>query len=213
MKRKIWTILFLVIVVCVSTGLLGAVYIHTDLMVRKNERVRIRRSVLEVFHIPYEEASIDKIFEQNIDMQTMGGKPLYRSRAGDVAFQIKGPGFWGSISAMIALEADLETMKGLKILENTETPGLGGRIAESWFQDQFKGKKLVPELKIVPYGEAEGSNEVDAITGATRTSKAFERIINSNIKILYQELRKCPLPASSVNLPDLWSLYSLPRLP
>ena len=86
------------------------------------------------------------------------------------------------------IHTDLETIKRLKILENTETPGLGGRITESWFQDQFRGKKLIPELKIVPYRRAEGPNEVDAITGATQTSSAFERIINSNIRILYREI-------------------------
>jgi len=190
MKHRIWVVLFLVIVVCVSTGMLNAVYIHTDPMVRKNERIKVQRSVLEVFDIPYEETSIDEIFKLSIETQTIRDKSLYRSKTGSVAFEISGPGFWGKISAMIALESDLETIKRLKILENMETPGLGGRIAESWFQNQFKGKKLIPELKIVPYGRAKGPNEVDAITGATQTSRAFERIINNSIGAFRQKMKR-----------------------
>lgn len=189
MKLRIWTVLFLVIVVCVSTGMLNVVYVHTDPMVRKNERIKMQRSVLEVFDIPYEETGISDTFGRHIQTQVvqaasplMEGKSFYRYKTGCLAFEISGPGFWGKISALIALEPDLKTIKGLEILKHVETPGLGGRIAENWFLSQFKGKRVTPELKIVSYRKAEGPNEVDAISGATQTSKAFERIINSNIE-------------------------------
>ena len=190
MKRKIWTVLFLLIVVCISTGMLNAVYIHTAPLVRRNEEAKTQKGVLEIFHIPYDEISIQRTFDENVDVdaQTVKGIKLYKSRCGSVAFQISGPGFWGEISAIVALESDLETIRELRILKNTETPGLGGRITESWFQDQFKGKKATPELKILPYGTAQKPNEVDAITGATQTSRAFERIINNNIGFLRSRL-------------------------
>jgi len=188
MRYRIWTVLFLVIVVCVSTSMLNVIYTYTDPIVRRNEKLKIQKSVLEVFQIPHEEYNIQEIFGESVNTQTIEGMELYRSSSGSIAFEISGPGFWGTISALIALEPDLETIKGLKILENKETPGLGGRIADDWFQGQFKGKKLVPELKIVPHGEK--PNEVDAITGATQTSKAFEKIINTNFRIFYQRITK-----------------------
>ncbi len=189
MRYRIWTVLFLVIVVCVSTGMLNAIHTYTDPIVRRNEKLKIQRSILEIFQIPHEEYNIQEIFEGSIDIQAVEGIELYRSISGGTAFVVNGPGFWGAISALIALEPDLETIEGLKILENRETPGLGGRIADDWFQGQFKGKKLVPELKIVPYGKAKGINEVDAITGATQTSKAFEKIVNTNFRIFCQTIR------------------------
>jgi Na+-transporting NADH:ubiquinone oxidoreductase subunit C len=189
MRYRIWTVLFLVIVVCISTGMLNAIYTYTDPIVRRNEKLKIQKSVLEVFQIPHEEYNIQGIFGRSIDTQATEGMELYSSSSGSIAFEISGPGFWGSISALIALEPDLETIKGLKIMENKETPGLGGRIADDWFQDQFRGKKLVPELKIVPYGRAKEINEVDAITGATQTSKAFEKIINTNFRVFCQTIR------------------------
>lgn len=207
MKSKVWTVLFLVIVVCVSTGMLNAIYTHTMPIIQENQRLKIRQSVLDVFGIPYEAGRVEKAFNENIevDSQTIKSMTLYKAMSG-VAFKVSGSGFWGSISALIALEPDLETIIGLKILENSETPGLGGRITESWFQDQFKGKKVTPELKIVSIrrGEhqigvdtstgatkkAKAVNEVDAITGATQTSKAFEKLLNENIRIFHQNMGK-----------------------
>jgi Na+-transporting NADH:ubiquinone oxidoreductase subunit C len=190
MKYRIWTVVFLVIVVCISTGMLSAVYVYTDPMVRMNEKLRIQRSVLEVFSFPYEEATIEAEFVENIDTQTIEDMIIYRSKTGGVAFEISGSGFWGDIRAMVALESDLDTIKRLKILENTETPGLGGRIGEDWFQDQFRSKKVTPELRVIPHGKATAHNEVDAITGATQTSRAFERIINSGVRAFHQKMKR-----------------------
>ena len=190
MKHRFWTVLFLVIVVCLSTGMLTTVYFHTDPMVRKNESIKVQRSVLKIFNIPYEESDIEEVFKVSVDTQTLEDKIFYKSCSGNIAFEINGSGFWGNISVLIALKPDLETISGLKILENVETPGLGGRITEDWFQDQFKGKKLIPELKIVPHGKAMGLNEVEAITGATQTSRYFERIINNNMKEFRRKMGK-----------------------
>ena len=189
MKFKIWTVLFLIIVVCISAGMLNAIHFYTDPIAQKNARIKIQRSILEIFGIPYEETSVEEAFKENIyiDTKTVEGFTIYRTEAG-IAFEISGPGFWETISVLIALEPDLETIKGLRILKHAETPGLGGRITESWFQDQFKGKKLVPDLKIVSHKKAEGPNQVDAITGATETSKALERMINNNVRAFYQKI-------------------------
>jgi Na+-transporting NADH:ubiquinone oxidoreductase subunit NqrC len=46
----------------------------------------------------------------------------------------------------------------------------------------FQDKKIVPELLIVPSGTASADNEVDAITGATLTCVALEKILNKNAK-------------------------------
>ena len=62
MRYRIWTVLFLVIVVCVSTGMLNAIYTYTDPIVRRNEKLKIQKSVLEILQIPYEEHNIQEIF-------------------------------------------------------------------------------------------------------------------------------------------------------
>jgi Na+-transporting NADH:ubiquinone oxidoreductase subunit C len=47
----------------------------------------------------------------------------------------------------MAIEADLNTVKGLTFYAHGETPGLGAEIEKDWFQDNFVGKKKYSTLK------------------------------------------------------------------
>ncbi|MBE7444359.1 MAG: FMN-binding protein [Planctomycetia bacterium] len=86
------------------------------------------------------------------------------------------------MSLFICVEPDMETLKGIEVLDHSETPGLGGRITEEQFKRQFSGKKLRPKIFVVKGRKAEGDNEVDAITGATNTSRGIEAFINDAMK-------------------------------
>lgn len=92
------------------------------------------------------------------------------------------------ISLFICVGPDLETIKGIEVLDHTETPGLGGRMTEVDFKRQFIGKKLKPKLSLVRQREVVGPNEVHAITGASYTSKGVENIINEAMEAFWQEL-------------------------
>ncbi len=70
----------------------------------------------------------------------------------------------------------MNQLQGIVFTEQNETPGLGGRIMEEWFREQFRGLELV-QGEQVKYGEG-GSQKIDAISGATQTSNAILRIIN-----------------------------------
>lgn len=86
-----------------------------------------------------------------------------------------------TMSLFICLEPDLETLKGIEVLDHGETPGLGGRIVEEQFKGQFTGKRVKPRIIAVKGRKAEGSNEFDAITGATNTSRGIEAFINDAV--------------------------------
>ncbi len=92
------------------------------------------------------------------------------------------------ISLFICVGPDLETIKGIDVLDHTETPGLGGRMTEEEFKRQFIGKKLKPRLSLVRARESVGPNEVHAITGASYTSKGIENIINEAMETFWQEM-------------------------
>ena len=92
------------------------------------------------------------------------------------------------ISLFICVGSDLETVKGIEVLDHAETPGLGGRMTEEKFKKQFVGKKLKPRLSIVRGRNTTGSNEVHAITGASYTSKGIEDIINEAMQAFWQEM-------------------------
>lgn len=58
---------------------------------------------------------------------------------------LNGKGLWGSIWGYIALNEDKNTVFGAYFSHASETAGLGARITEQSFQDQFIGKKLFKE--------------------------------------------------------------------
>jgi Na+-transporting NADH:ubiquinone oxidoreductase subunit C len=76
------------------------------------------------------------------------------------------------------INEETEKITELKVMHHTETPGLGGRIEEEWFLSQFRDLDYFDSVKIVK--ERTGARgEVDAISGATVTSRSMENIINS----------------------------------
>jgi len=98
-----------------------------------------------------------------------------------------GPGLWGNISLAVGVGADGSQLKGMRVLFNVETPGLGGRIGETWFTEQFKDKK--PGSGMV-FNQAGGNveNGFDAIAGATISSTAVKDTINSRAMVLLKAL-------------------------
>ena len=147
--------------------------------------IRLYAVILELFQIPAAEEEIASVFEQNFEIRKMGGKDYYISKEvypDTVVFKNEGPGLWSTIEILLAVNPDFESLYGLRVLAQAETPGLGGRISEIDFQERFGGVELRPELRIVKFASA--SNEVDAITGASKTAEALERLINRSIQEL-----------------------------
>ena len=175
----------LVLVATISAGVLGFVNVTTRPIIRKNEVRKLRESVLESVHVSYEPDKLENKFESEITEKELDGRKFYfrygeDGKLAEVAFQISGSGFQGPISAIISLKPDLETIVGLEVLDHQETPGLGARITEDEFLQQFNGKVVRPELLVVKEA-GDDKNKVDAITGATRTSKAVQGIINDHV--------------------------------
>jgi Na+-transporting NADH:ubiquinone oxidoreductase subunit C len=141
-----------------------------------------RKKVLEALVIPYEADTIEQIYTANVSSEEIDGKTIYKAEDGSVAFEFTGAGSQGPISGIIALGPTLETIKGITIIKQSETPGLGSRVLAVDNLQKFQDKKIVPKLLIVPSGTASADNEVDAITGATLTCKSLERIVNENAK-------------------------------
>lgn len=102
-------------------------------------------------------------------------------------FAFAGSGFWDVIRGYLAIDADARRLVGVDFTEHAETPGLGGRIGEAAFKARFAGRALGdPDgegrwLQLVSEGTARGGREVDAITGASETSRAVERLLNRAI--------------------------------
>jgi len=90
-----------------------------------------------------------------------------------------GPGFQDNIRLIYGYLPARRMVVGMEILESRETPGLGDKIyKDADFVANFRSLSVEPEILAVKKGTKSAANEVDAITGATISSKAVVRIIN-----------------------------------
>ncbi len=82
-------------------------------------------------------------------------------------------GYGGKVSLVVAVASD-NTIKGVKVLKHSETPGLGANAGKPEFIDQYKG--LSEGIKVTKQKPAD--NEIQAITSATITSEAVTLGVN-----------------------------------
>ncbi|MCU7873107.1 MAG: FMN-binding protein [Candidatus Thiodiazotropha sp. (ex Lucinoma borealis)] len=101
-----------------------------------------------------------------------------------------GPGFQDIISLLYGYLPIQRRVVGMEILESRETPGLGDKIyKDAAFVANFDALSIDPEIVAVKRGSKSAPNEVDAITGATISSKAVVRIINQANQQWLQRLK------------------------
>jgi len=90
-----------------------------------------------------------------------------------------GPGFQDTIKLLYGYRPELGQVSGMRILESRETPGLGDKIyKDQAFVDGFRALAVAPEIQAVKKGRGGAPHQIDAITGATISSKAVVRSIN-----------------------------------
>ncbi len=116
------------------------------------------------------------------------GEPLY-FEAFDAYGGLVGYGFltdfrgmWSDIRVAGGVDLDYRLM-GIKVLEQGETPGLGSMIETPLFQQEFVGL-AAEEVKITRYG-----GEVDAISGATVTSKIVANAVKAELEKIMLDKR------------------------
>ncbi len=118
--------------------------------------------------------------------------PLYVAEQDGKKFYIvplRGAGLWDAIWGYVALEEDLNTIKGTVFDHKGETPGLGAEITQKWFQDRFVGEKIMNQSgEIVGVEVAKGNtsqakddNKVDAISGSTITGNGVTNMIKERL--------------------------------
>ena len=86
-------------------------------------------------------------------------------------------GYGGDISVMTGVDADGK-VTGVNILSHGETAGLGAKATEESFRDRFVG--LIHGITVSK--DKAGDNSIDAITGATITSRAVVDAVNAAIE-------------------------------
>ncbi|HNR69344.1 MAG TPA: RnfABCDGE type electron transport complex subunit G [bacterium] len=118
------------------------------------------------------------------------------------AYIASGSGYSSVIKTMVGVDKD-GTLIGLKVLSQTETPGLGTKVeeikygeADPWFLRQFLGKKANGVAV-----KADGG-EIVSITGATISSRALTKSVANGYTSLLKRLEADSAMASTSAEPD-----------
>jgi len=152
--KKAFPVILLTVVVAISVNLLAFADRLTRPQIEAQQQLKIQNLLTGMFP---EISQYD--FENDIYIVYSDGTKI------GYAFIAIGKGYGGDIDILVGLE-NKTTIKGISIVSHSETPGLGSRITESFFTDQFVG------LNIESAALKEDGGEVDAITSSTISSEA-----------------------------------------
>ncbi|MBL3599730.1 MAG: FMN-binding protein [gamma proteobacterium endosymbiont of Lamellibrachia anaximandri] len=111
-----------------------------------------------------------------------------------IAANTRAQGYANLIHLLYGYDPVCQCIRGIKVLKLAETPGLGDKIiTDPVFVANFEaldvrlaedGKALANEIVTVKHGSKQNSWEIDAISGATISSKAVGKALNESAKVL-----------------------------
>lgn len=183
----------LIVIACVS-----ALHLASRNRIRMFEDLHLQKCILIAARIPIpaNSAELVAVISNRIQAVPWPEKnsvyyqvrdPMTHQVAGYV-FKEVGQGLWGEVEAVVGLDANGEYLTGIEILKHNETPGLGARIEESAFKDQFRGKR--GPLSMHAGSSPAPETEFDAITGATQSSRAVLQIINQALLDAREQIQR-----------------------
>jgi Na+-translocating ferredoxin:NAD+ oxidoreductase subunit G len=175
MKTIIHMILTLSILGIIAGGSLALVNGWSAPLIAANQKAETERAIFlvqpqgktyqKVENTPLE---VYKVFEEGENL--IGYSLVY-----------DGNGFQGKIKLIAGVTPELDKITALEILDQVETPGLGTKVTEDPFKDQFKELSTQPKINWVKGTPPAAPNEIQAITGATISSKAIVEIMNGGL--------------------------------
>ncbi len=113
--------------------------------------------------------------------------PVYVVRDGDAIDQIilpmQGAGVWSTIYGYISVDGDGNTVRGMRIYEHGETPGLGDQIERPEWRAQWIGKRLYSDgddivIEVVRGNAPDNDYQIDGLAGATLTGRSVMYIVH-----------------------------------
>lgn len=170
--KKIYPIIFLTLIVLISVVLLVVMNKITKPVIESQQESEIRNLLKEMFPEMDDFEYRDEVYFIYQNDKNIG-----------YAFLAIGKGYGGEISILVGVDSDFN-VKQVIILSHTETPGLGARITEESFTSQFKG------LSVGDIALKKEGGKIDAITGATISSRAVVEAIRNTMKEKVSHIKK-----------------------
>jgi len=190
MNNNIKLIFFVIILGSITSLFLLGMDALTSDRIDANREAEFKSVILNAYNVSFNFGNIHDVFEEKVNRveKTLatgdhaGTYVFYQDLVTNaISFEFIGDGVWGEISGIITLDSNFETIVRITVLQQVETPGLGGIVATRKYLDTFGGIIFIDDeiLVIRKDNNPNDLNEVDAIAGATRTSIAFQNILNN----------------------------------
>ena len=199
MREMMKNTLILLMITLISGLLLGGVYRITKVPIMEQQNEAEMKACLEVFDVDegtvnFDTMSADMLANLDEILANAGFSGVTIDRVIEVTdekCEIKGyvlsvishEGYGGDIGFYMGVTRDGVT-NGISILDISETPGLGMR-AEEVLKPQFTNR-AAEQFAYTKTG-AQAENEIDAISGATVTTKAVTNAVNAGLTYLYAQ--------------------------
>lgn len=186
-----YTIIYASVMVIIVAFLLAFVASSLKPTQDKNVALDTKKQVLASLNIR-DCADVESEYAKVLGDQDQNAETLTANVDGEekLVIKVKGAGLWGPIWGWISINKDGETVYGTYFNHEGETAGLGARITEQWFQDEFQGKKIFEGENVAlgvyksgkaPAGLSTEDYVVDAVTGATLTSNGVNDMIQQGL--------------------------------
>lgn len=189
---NVYTIVYATVIVVLVAVLLAVVSQLLSPRQHANALLDQQKQILVALNQDYSETDPATLYQSVVnDTIDVAGAPVYVANIGGetkYVLKLHGAGLWGGIGGYLALDADKNTVFGVNFNHESETPGLGAEIVTEKFRHQFNGKHIrnaageIVSVAVEKAGkQADGREQVDAISGATITSTGVSDMLLSNL--------------------------------
>jgi Na+-transporting NADH:ubiquinone oxidoreductase subunit C len=209
-ESRLYPVIFMIILSALLTFILAMSYQLSKERVEMFREVSFQTRLLSLF-IPampelngktldtLEAEEINKLYKSYISSKPLNVDADYQyyqfsisGKEQGYVFPVSVKGLWSTIHLLVAIKPDFSEYIGIKIISQGETPGLGARITEAWFQEQFAGKsflkaKELVKLEVIDENEQPQAGEYRQITGATVSSRAVISGVQEELNLLYEQ--------------------------
>ena len=185
-------LLSLTLITLVAAGLLAGIYSLTKDTIAATNAAKQQAAIIAV---------LPQVEGLNIaEPLEVDGITIFKAHQGDTfagaAVKVAENGFGGTFHVMVGFD-NAGTITGFEVLDHQETPGLGSKMQE-WFQNVRTIIGLNPAQSNLTVSKDGG--EVDAITAATISSRAFLAAVNKAYNA-YAEANNAPEQGVSSDTP------------
>ncbi|MCB5229263.1 MAG: FMN-binding protein [Candidatus Cloacimonetes bacterium] len=207
-ETLIYPIVFMIILSIIFVGVLALMYHATKEKVETYKEESYQKIVLDLCApsiataTGLNEADIISAFPQSyneyIKQTSLTGedRPSFAVSIDDSVIvrvvDIPGKGLWDKMRALVAVSPDLSQIRKLAIYEQMETPGLGARISEPWFQEQFQDLQVIADgkfvtLELISEKQERKDGQINKVTGATISSGAVISMLKDSLQKLFEQ--------------------------